>query len=73
MNIAIFLSGAYTCSCEEYTNTATTKTERGSNMEPASLTQLEILRDMATDLVEACTDESLLDLICKLLALPAEG
>ena len=42
-------------------------------MEPASLTQLEILRDMATDLVEACTDESLLDLICKLLAVPSEG
>ena len=31
------------------------------------MTQLEILKDIAKTLVEACTDADLLDLICKLL------
>lgn len=36
-------------------------------METAELTQLEFLRDMVNALVAVCTDESLLDLIGKLL------
>lgn len=50
-----------------------TKTERGNNMEPTALTQLEFLRDTVNNLVEACTDADLLDLICKLLSIPSEG
>lgn len=42
-------------------------------MEPTALLQLEVLREMANTLVEACTDADLLDLICKLLSFPAEG
>lgn len=50
-----------------------TKTERGLTMETVELTQLEFLRDMVSALVAECTDESLLDLIGKLLSFPGEG
>ena len=36
-------------------------------MEQTALTQLQFLRDTACALVAECTDEALLDLICKLL------
>lgn len=36
-------------------------------MEKAALTQLEILREMVSALVEECTDADLLDLVGKLL------
>lgn len=39
-------------------------------MEQTALTQLELLRDMVVALVGECTDEGLLDLICKLLLSP---
>ena len=39
-------------------------------MEITENTNLEALREMAGSLVEACTDEDLLDLICKLLVQP---
>lgn len=39
-------------------------------METTEQTQLQILREMVGDLAAECTDESLLDLICKLLAGP---
>lgn len=42
-------------------------------MEPTALTQLEVLRDMVSTLVDACTDADLLDLICKLLSLQTPG
>lgn len=42
-------------------------------MEPTALTQLEALKNMVSTLVEACTDESLLDLICKLLSIQSLG
>lgn len=34
----------------------------------AAITELEALREMVTSLAMACTDASLLDLICKLLS-----
>ena len=37
-------------------------------METTALTQLDVLRDMVSTMVAACTDESLLDLIAKLLS-----
>ena len=37
-------------------------------METTALTQLDALRDMVSTLVATCTDESLLDLIAKLLS-----
>ena len=47
---------------------------KGANiMEPTALTQLEFLRDTVRTLVAECTDESLLDLIAKLLSFPSEG
>jgi hypothetical protein len=42
-------------------------------METTALTQLEVLRDMVSTLVAVCTDESLLDLIAKLLSIQAPG
>ena len=39
-------------------------------MESTAQAQLQALREMATLLVEECTDEDLLDLICRLLAQP---
>lgn len=42
-------------------------------METTALTQLDVLRDMVSTLVAACTDESLLDLIAKLLSMQAQG
>ena len=36
-------------------------------MESAEDAELQILREMAAGLVRECTDEDLLDLICKLL------
>lgn len=33
-----------------------------------AITELEVLREMVTSLAAVCTDASLLDLICKLLA-----
>lgn len=42
-------------------------------MEPTALTQLQALREMVNTLVEAYTDESLLDLICKLLSIQSPG
>ena len=42
-------------------------------METTAPSQLELLRDMVSTLVAECTDESLLDLIAKLLVLPVEG
>lgn len=39
-------------------------------MESTAQTQLQALREMAAALVAECTDEDLLDLICKLLAAP---
>lgn len=36
-------------------------------MEKTAQTQLQVLREMVGTLVEECTDEDLLDLICKLL------
>lgn len=36
-------------------------------METTERTELEALREMVSDLAAACTDASLLDLICKLL------
>lgn len=43
-----------------------------ATMEQTAPTQLQFLRDTACALVAECTDEDLLDLICKLL-LPPEG
>ena len=37
-------------------------------METTEITQLQILRKLAWDLVAECCDEDLLDLICRLLA-----
>lgn len=39
-------------------------------MEATKTTNLEILREMVCRLAEGCTDEDLLDLICKLLMQP---
>lgn len=39
-------------------------------METAERTELEALRALVSDLAAACTDASLLDLVCKLLAMP---
>lgn len=36
-------------------------------MEATDRTQLQLLREWASKLVESCTDEDLLDLVCKLL------
>lgn len=64
LNIDIFLVGATILS------TPTTKIERGSIMETTDST-LQYLRETVSALAEKCTDENLLDLICKLL-LPSD-
>lgn len=42
-------------------------------MEATDCTDLQLLREWACTLVERCTDEDLLDLICKLLVQPSGG
>ena len=42
-------------------------------METAKNTNLQALREMVRHLAEDCTDESLLDLICKLLMQSSGG
>ena len=42
-------------------------------METTAPTQLDVLRDMVSTMVAACTDESLLDLIAKLLSMQLGG
>lgn len=42
-------------------------------METMAFETLQFLRDSVNALVEKCTDESLLDLICKLLLPPEVG
>lgn len=64
LNIDIFLVGATILS------TPTTEIERGSIMETTDST-LQYLRETVSALAEKCTDESLLDLVCKLL-LPSD-
>lgn len=42
-------------------------------MEATDRTQLQLLREWVCKLVEICTDEDLLDLICKLLMRSSGG